>query len=183
MKNNFLAQFKLHIARGEYEEALARLKNRHATDGLMNVEKRVLIRSFDSFLEGLESSGKEISEDNIQVLAEFKRYLIIYQLEKSDYDPEQLKELIKKTVMDSAPLADLVKKPFAFCVGDIQVSPEQALAAYREILTDANAETSRRILARQRLYYNEIPTNRFSILFPLTGFVNENFLRESRQNL
>ena len=178
MQHKFVVQISRHIAREEYKRALELLKNRHSTSRLADLEKRVLIHIFDRFLADLEEAGRYFNEEEIKELAEFKRYLILYQLETSNYSRERLKELIRSTLMQSKPLADLISRPFAFYMDGKQIPADQALAVYREILEQTDAVTTRKILNKQRLYYQNIPPKKFSVLYPLAGFVS-NMVRQT----
>ena len=144
----------------KFKEALKELKRQHTAGILTDAEKLFLIQAFDQFLEDHQKIGKFYSDRSVFYLAEIKKFLILYQLESSNYDRNRLRELMKSFLMDVRPLAELVAKPFAFCLDNTQVDPKYALELYREILAEMDPATAVKIQGTQILCYHSLPPTR-----------------------
>ena len=174
----FVANIVHLLAREEFGQVLQLLRTQKTQGGLIDIEKRVLIHVFDKFLEDLENQGTIYMDVDIEILAEIKKVLIVYQLETSGYNRSRLKDVIKATVLASKPLGDLVRKPFAFCIkfmgieNLIQIPSDYALEIYREVLESSDKHSAKELHKMQRLYYHGLPSAEAYKRYTLEDFMD-----------
>ena len=159
------------IQRGYFKEALEVLRQSEKAGDLSSTDKIILIEEVDRFLEEMESFGRNFQESEIQTLFEIKKILIVYQLEASDYDRIRLRDLLKAALLGFHPLSNLVRKPFAFCMDNIQVDPDRVLDLYREILKGMSPTRAQIVHQAQTMFYRRLPPTRAYVKRTLLKFM------------
>ena len=124
-------------------------------------EKARIVKLFDNFLEEAADKNRVFSLPTLRILAEIKRYIILYQLEQDGFERSRLKKLVRHKLHNSRPLADLLHHPLAFSVDQSPLHSTQApieltMEIYREVLAEMDAEDAANAHRMQILFYHGI---------------------------
>ena len=176
-----IRQISGYLANEEFSKILEVLRSERPEYYLTPGDKREIIETFDEFLALLADKRIVYEDVELQQLAEIKKYLILFELEKSAFNPERLKELIRHKIKEEQPLEDLVGRPFAFSYNNkrdgrlTQVYGDVAIGMYREVLEEMDPSTALKLHQRQILYYDLIPSSEAYTRHALRGLVQLKF--------